>query len=338
MKIEKISLGCEKKWTSGVVRLATEIFSLPILVGSCAIISTLWLWQTVKIQEQTQIEGKVQRNVQLAAEAVRNEVQAGLKVPIVGLRQMANRWQSPGKPTRREWKAASQVYMDFYRNCQIVQWVDTSFGPRWTVSKEGIAEPDREFHQKMLTAYDGKGQEVMVVPSIGPEKSKDLWVYVPLLYEGRKYGFLFAAYSREGLLKTIFNKDIVPLYGLSVFDDNTEIFSRNKADTQNAEAWEREINFTVDGMALRMRIWPSSQLLAEERSQLADLILGTGLLLSAALTLTLHSIQRAQRRTKEADDQIIQIPNHDRVIRQIHHLYVLLQCFFGSLAIAHLLI
>ncbi|MCL1473875.1 PAS domain S-box protein [Argonema antarcticum] len=301
MKIEKISMGGEKRWGSGAVRLATQIFSLPILVGSCAILTTLWLWQTVKIQEQTQIESKVQRNVQLAAETLKNDVQAELKVPLVGLGQMANRWQSQGKPTRREWKAASQAYMDFYPNCQILQWVDTSFGPRWTVSKEGIAEPDREFHQKMLAAYDGKGQEVIVVPSIGPERSKELWVYVPLVYEGRKYGFFVAAYSREGLLKTIFNKDIVPQYGLSVFDGNTEILSRNKADRQNGEAWQQEINFTVDGMALRSRIWPSSQLLTKERSQLPDLVLGTGLLLSVALTLTLHSIQTAQRRKKEAE-------------------------------------
>ncbi|MFB2919653.1 PAS domain S-box protein [Aerosakkonema funiforme] len=249
------------------------------------------------MEAQTHMETKVN----LAAQTLKNEVQGSLEARIVTLRQMANRWQTQGRPNRREWKAAAQAYLDVYPNCQILQWVDTSFLPRWTISTEGIADPDRKLHEQLLAAKGSKRQDVMVFPSLSPQGSKQLWIYVPLSSKESKYGFLFAAFTTEGLFKTRSNKDILPQYGLSVFDGNTEIFSRNKEDSQNADVWGREITFPLDGVTLRSRLWPSSRLLTEERSQLPESLLTMGILMSGSLTLAVYSIQKAGRQAKQVE-------------------------------------
>lgn len=271
--------------------------ALPFLVGGTALLGTLALWQAALWQQRSQIEEKVQ----LAAEALKNEVQGGLKARIVGLQQMAKRWEKQGQPTIEEGKIVAEVYMDFYPNCKTIQWVDASFQPRWTVSRLGIEAPTGKSHRTVLAPKSGKWRDTMIIPSKLAEESKELWIYVPLYYRESFYGFLFAVFRTEGLFKTILNKDILPEYGLEVFDGQKLLFSRDGENIQNIKAWSQEKSFPLDGVSLRMRVWPKNQLLTEKRSPLPELVLISGILISASLTLAILQTQKAKQRATEIE-------------------------------------
>lgn len=285
--------------------------ALPFLVGGTALLATLALWQTTLWQQRSQIEEKVQ----LAAEALKNEVQGALKARIIGLQQMAKRWEKQGQPTAEEGQIVAESYMDFYPNCQMIQWVDASFQPRWMVSRLGIKAPTAESHRTVLAPKSGKWQNTMIIPSKSAEGSKELWIYVPLYYRESFYGFLFAVFRTEGLFKTILNKDILPEYGLEVFDGQKQLFSRNEENIQNIKAWSQEKTFSLDGVSLRIKVWPKSQLLAEKRSPLPELVLISGTLVSASLTLATLQTQKARQRATEVE-AINQALNQEMCERQ----------------------
>lgn len=285
--------------------------SLPFLVGGTALLVTLALWQAALWQMRSQVEEKVQ----LATEALKNEVQGRLNARIVGLQQMARRWENRGQPTDEQGKTAAETYIDLYPNCPIVQWVDASFQPRWTVSQPGIEAPGGETHRTVLAPKSGKWPDIIVIPSSSAQGSRELWAYVPLSYKGRFDGFLFAAFRTEGLFKTILNKEILPEYGLDVFDGQTQLFSRDGENRQNAQVWTREKSFPLDGITLRVRVWPKDKLLAEKRSLLPEMVLIAGMLVSAALTFAVRQTQRAKERAREVEaiDQALNEEIGDRV-------------------------
>lgn len=285
--------------------------ALPFLVGGTALLATLALWQTTLWQQRAQIEEKVL----LAAEALKNEVQGGLKARIFGLQQMAKRWEKQGQQTVEEGQIVAESYMDFYPNCQIIQWVDASFQPRWIVSRLGIEAPTAESHRTVLAPKSGKWQNTIIIPSKSAEGSKELWIYVPLYYRESFYGFLFAVFRTEGLFKTILNKDILPEYGLEVFDGQKQLFSRNEENIQNIKSWSQEKTFSLDGVSLRLKVWPKSQLLAEKQTLLPQLVLISGILVSASLTLATLQTQKARQRATEVE-AINQALNQEMCERQ----------------------
>ncbi|MBW4492056.1 MAG: PAS domain S-box protein [Oscillatoria princeps RMCB-10] len=297
MKTEKISGGWGKWGGTGTCRLARVPGATPLLVGGCALLATLGLWQAASFQERTQIEGKVK----LATEAVKNEVQGQLAARTGGLQQIAARWEKRGQPTVGQGKIGAEVYIDFYPNCQTVQWVDASFQPRWTVSQLGIVAPGGESHRLLLAPKSGKWKDIIAVPSFSEQGSRELWVYVPLYYKGSFDGFLFASFRTEGLFQTILNDEIVPGYGLSVFEGQIKIFSRDSFHRQNADAWGQETSFPLDGIRLRVRVWPNAELLAEEQSPVPELVLAAGLLVSACLTFAVRQALCAKARAQEVE-------------------------------------
>ncbi|GEM_PF-2485661 len=297
MKTEKISGGWGKWGGTGTSWQARVLGVTPLLIGGCALLATLGIRQAASFQERIQIEGKVK----LATEAVKNEVQGQLAARIGGLQQMAARWEKRGEPTAEQGKIGAQIYIDFYSNCQTVQWVDASFQPRWTVSQLGIEAPGGESHRQVLAPKSGKWKDMIAVPSFSEQGSRELWVYVPVFDKGSFDGFLFASFRTEGLFQTLLNDEIVPGYGLRVFEGQMKIFSRDSLRRQNAYAWGQEISFPLDGMTLRVQVWPNAKLLAEEQSPVPELVLAAGLLVSASLSFAWGQALCAKTRAQEVE-------------------------------------
>ena len=297
MKINTI-FGKWEKWANAPTGQSPSFLRwLPLLVGSTTLLATLGLWQAAKQQEQSQIEGKVQ----IATEAVRNEVRGRLANRIGALQQLSTSWAKYDQLSASQWQLAAETYLNFYPNCQTLQWVSTEFEPRWTISRPEIVAPQTQAHRQVLAAKSYKWRDIIVVPSLSAQGSRELWVYVPVIRNNRLEGFAFAAFRTQGLFKTILNQEILPNYGLSVFDGETQIYSRHEAHSQNAEVWGREQSFPLDGITLRVRVWPSTELLADEQSLLPELVLLAGSVVAGCLTLAVYQAQKAQARRKQAE-------------------------------------
>ncbi|MCT7951617.1 PAS domain S-box protein [Ancylothrix sp. C2] len=297
MKINIVS-GNWEKWTNAPTGQSPSFFRwLPLLVGAGTLLATLGLWQVAKQQVRSQIDGKVQ----IAAEAVRNEVRGRLATRIDALQQLSSSLAKYDQLSASEWQLAAKTYLNFYPNCQTLQWVSTEFEPRWTTSRPEIEAPQTQAHQQVLAPKPSKWRDIIVVPSLSAEGSRELWAYVPVLRNNRLEGFVFASFRTEGLFKTILNTQILPDYRLSVFEGQTKIYSRDEANSQNAEIWGQEESFPLDGITLRVRVWPSAELLADEQSSVPELVLLAGSVVAGCLTLAVYQAQKAQAKTKQVE-------------------------------------
>lgn len=341
MKINTISGNWEKPTNPHTSQSPSSLRWLPVLVGAATFLATLGVWQAAKQQEHNQIESKVQ----IATEAVRNEVRGRLATRIDGLQQLSNSLAKYDQLSASQWQLAAETYLNFYSNCQTVQWVSTEFEPRWTVSQPQTEAPQTQAHRQVLAPKSSKWRDTIVVPSLSAEGSKELWAYVPVIHNNRLEGFVFASFRTEGLFKTILNKEILPAYRLTVFEGQNQIYSRDEANSQNAEVWRQEESFPLDGITLRVRVWPSAQLLADEQSSVPELVLLAGSLVACCLTLAVYQAQKAQAKTKQAEtinlalnteiaerkeveaalrqhNQMIDLANDSIIIRSLDHLII----------------
>ncbi|HEY9808244.1 MAG TPA: PAS domain S-box protein [Halomicronema sp.] len=297
MKINTIFGKWEKLTNAHTGQTPSFLRWLPLLVGAGTLLATLGLWQAARQEEKSQIDGKVQ----IAAAAIRNEVRGRLANRITALQQLTTSWAKYDQLSASQWQLAAETYLNFYPNSETLQWLTTEFEPRATISRSETKAPQTEAHQEILAEKSYKWRDIIVVPSLSAEGSRELWAYVPVIRNNRLEGFAFAAFRTQGLFKTILNKEILPDYGLSVFEGQTKIYSRDEANSQNAEIWGREESFPLDGITLRVRVWPSAELLAEEQSWVPELVLLAGSVVTGCLTLAVYQAQKAQAKTKQAE-------------------------------------
>ena len=299
MTPKNIFTSCGNHQSSRANSSERKIYWLSLLVASCAFAITIWLWQVASTKEQKLINTNVQSKVRLAGETVKNEVVGQLETRILWVKQMAKRWEDKGQPSRKEWIAVSQAYMDFYPNCQEMQWIDRTFKPRWTLSRSQISPPNQKVHAEILTSLKDNQQKAIVIFS--PTDNQLLWVYVPVSHAGQNYGFLFASYRTEGLFDNILKPDFFPEYGLSIQTGNTEIFRRNNSDAKNLEVWKQEITLPLNGLNFQLIIWPNFQILAEQETIYPEWVLAIGTLISGCLTFAAYNTQKAQQITLELE-------------------------------------
>ncbi len=107
--------------------------SLLLLVGGSVILIVLLLWQALIAQEHAYI----QKETQLAAESVENELTSDMESRIQALIRMSERWQRRGKTPKEEWEFEAGLNVRDFKGFQAIQWIDPSLHVRWMVPLKG---------------------------------------------------------------------------------------------------------------------------------------------------------------------------------------------------------
>ena len=275
----------------------------PLAVCFGGVVVTLLLWQVLAAQERAHVA----RAVELTGAIAESEVTARLESEFLALARIARRWEVRS-PAREEWEADARNYIRDYANFQAIEWVDPSFHVRWVVPLQGneaAQDLNLAFEQRRRTALETARDRRAITATHAidlVQGDQGFLVYVPIFKDDDFGGFILGVFRIEVLLDALLNEVTRSGHGIAVFDDGVEIYRRG--NPQHEAAWGGETDVVLPGVTWRVRVWPEPDLLSEIQSPLPEVTLGTGLLTTFLLTLTLLLMQTARLRARKLADEI----------------------------------
>ncbi|AFY76962.1 PAS domain S-box [Pleurocapsa sp. PCC 7327] len=281
--------------------------SLPALAGLGVWIATLWLAQTLVDRDRVQIL----RKVESTATGASQEVTGQMRNRILALKRMAERWERQSGTPQAEWQVDATNYIRDFPGFQAIEWVDSAYYVRWIVPLAGNEAAQNlnlasEERRRFALEEARQRETVTITRTITlTQGGKGFLVYVPLFLEDGKQGtinpksfdgFILGVFRTQSLFDTLLPQHVAPGYAIAIFDGSEEIYrrDRSKSDRQLERKWSREANVHFEGVTWRLRVYPTSTLLAEERSLLPAVVLGGGLVIGVLLAGAVRFAQKAQ--------------------------------------------
>ncbi|MEM9483387.1 MAG: CHASE domain-containing protein, partial [Cyanobacteria bacterium P01_F01_bin.116] len=276
---------------------------LPTVVGASLIAATLTLWQSLKVQEETQIH----RRVDFATVSIGREIRSQTDNRIQALVRMSRRWAAQGGQSQQSWTIDAESLLHDYPGQQAIEWIDADFYVRWVVPMEG-----NEVVQDLNLAAEPNRKEALDFArtdrSVGVSSTMDLiqggpgvLVYSPIFLASDQSfdGFIVGVFRVQHLFETILNEQVAPNYAIAIQENGTEIYRRIPAAPSPANLqtrWSQHTEINLYGTVWQIEVWPTAALLAQEKSPLPTVVLISGLLLSGLATWVVWLIQKSQQR------------------------------------------
>ncbi|NET31332.1 MAG: PAS domain S-box protein [Cyanothece sp. SIO1E1] len=292
---------------------------LPVLVGVSVSTISLCLWQALAVQERTQI----QRKIEFAAANINQEIMVQMQNRIQSLVRMAKRWEFQGGTPISVWYVDAENHIKDYPGFQAIEWVDPSFHVRWIVplaGNEAAQDLNLAFEERRRVALEmaREHQAVKVSDTIGlVQGGKGFLVDVPIFLNTKAQrrksfdGFILGVFRVEALLDQLLNENVAPGYAIAIFDNGEEIYRRASTASpldrrpdlsrQMQTRWGSDTEVNFDGLVWHIQVWPTPALIADERSQLPEVVMIGGLVMAGLLAWATYLTQAGQRHTRQVE-------------------------------------
>lgn len=279
---------------------------LSILVGACVFILNLLLWQGLLFQEQLQIK----RNVEIVTVDIGEDITSEIKTRTHALERMAERWELRGGTPRHQWEDDATNYLRDYKGYQALEWVDNLGFIRWIVPQKGnegvenralVFESNRQI--AMNTAKKTGNPTMTRVVSLF-QGGKGFLICIPLFLKNDTQkntqvgaseqnfdGFIVGVVRPQPFLDAIINKNLMQEYAIAIFDKDQEFYTNELYQNLSKEfinKWSFYIEVNLNGVNWRLRVVPTSSLLARQHSPLTDMILVGGSLAAILIAVVVY--------------------------------------------------
>jgi diguanylate cyclase (GGDEF)-like protein len=275
--------------------------AIPVAIGVVTI--TLILWQALRAQEHAHIS----RLIAAETASVKNKIIEQVDTRVEALERMGRRWEALGTPVKEQWASDAWVLVIDYPGVQAVAWVDPSLRVRWIVPRAG-----NEAAQGLNLALEERARTAMLearqlrtvtfTRSIEvAQGGTEFRVFVPI-FRGETFGgFTLGVFRAQTLLDKLLGDEIAPGYSIAVDDEAEDIYRRSEDDRQHQMGWGQETSISLHGVRWRVRVWPTSRLLANAQSSAPEAVLVIGVVMASLLALTICLAQTARRRRNEVE-------------------------------------
>ncbi len=280
---------------------------LPLWVGLVSSIVSLYLWQGLRANEQAQIE----RSTGQAAQDLAAAVEERAAVRFARVVRMAKRWEGwealePIPQKQWEFDAALTIEPTSLRALELVE---PSGRVRWVAPKENAAgEEGRELGQedKQRAALEAAARERAVVAGPVYELAggtRGFRLFIPSFRKEKVENYLAGVVSLPGLMESVLENEGED-YQVGVYAGDELVYTRPKEVEPKRRQWAEQAEVDLHGLKLHLEVWPGPATLAQARSPLPLVTLGTGLVLSWLLALAAWLAQHAQARARALGEEI----------------------------------
>jgi len=279
-------------------KLRQRLF-MPVLTGISVFILTLLFWQELLSQEDVYIK----RNAELAAASISHQITAHIETRTQALARMAKRWERRGGTPQTEWEADALNYYQDFSGFQAIEWVDESYYVRWIVPLAGnevIKNLNLTFEERRRTALDKAKQTrkmTMTRTVTLPQGGKGFLACIALFSDNDFNGFVISVFRTQLLLDTILDKNLTQKYNVAIFDGSEQIYASHQEgiNSQRQTQWAHNAQIKIHGVTWSVRVSPTAALLAQERSPLPNVVLGSGLVTAVLLAWGVYLNQKSRR-------------------------------------------
>ncbi|HEC13965.1 MAG TPA: PAS domain S-box protein, partial [Acidiferrobacteraceae bacterium] len=271
--------------------------SLALESGIGLVVLALILWQSLLAQGRFHLEQNIGRQRTHLARMIEGTI----KPQILALTRMARRWENRGGTPEAEWRYDVARHIADQPGFQAIEWVDVTDHVRWVEplsGNEAALNLDLGFEKRRRQALEKVRQqgEVTVTRTVDlVQGGKGFLIYAPLFDGDRFDGFMLGVFRIRGLLDNILAEVITEGYAIQIFDGNEKIYQRNVATAHTDTVWGQEQDLRFDGINWRLRLWPTTVLLAKLHSLLPVIALTVGLVLALLMGFTVHLFQRSRQ-------------------------------------------
>lgn len=262
--------------------------NLPLALFICVSAATLMLWQALRIHQQETIRFRVQQGAANISYAIEHEVQGS----IFALERMTNRWEQSGKPERALWEADATLYTKHYGTFQAIAWADPSFQIQWVVpilgneASQGFNVLSEMRRREAIERAISQRRTVVTRTVTLVQGGKGFLVYVPIFHENQFEGLIIGVFRTQAVLDKVIEgleKQGSGEYTIQFYDGSDEIYTHHYPDISSNQQWSQSGSVNINGVIWHLKVAPTHELIAKTRSPIAEIILGTGLLLALLL-------------------------------------------------------
>lgn len=276
------------------IELITEkrkvIFPLVIFVMAAA--GSIYLYDTLVQQEYGYIENM--------AHEESNKIERLLVVQVneklLSLERMAQRWEASGGTPEQQWRADAKNFVSQMKGLRAVEWVDSTYHVKMVEPAQGNEKAvglNILFNKEREAALKGaaaKNTVTLTPPLDLVQGYKAILAYFPAHINNVFQGFVVGILSIEDFFGSIISRETGSHYAVYLSYNGNEFYknkpSQEKLDktlsvTRTVQLYDKEIS---------VRIVPTREFVARQRTSLPFLVLGAGLLIAGLLSLTVRAI------------------------------------------------
>jgi len=272
--------------------------SLPLLASLTGATLTLVLWQLLIAQEQLRVE----RSVKLELARIKKELNAQTDFRINDLSQLSRDWELHGVPAKTKWEAQAKIVLDHFGNCEAIEQITPDFEATATARRKPISRKkisrmeDRRERAALEAARDGR--EIRLNSSLTENK---LWINVPVFQHGQFQGFVVGTFRVREFLDDILKNALESGYSLTLSDESKNSYNFDLRGTnvgrEPGQEWSQSTLIDIAKVHWQLRLWPRTEILAQELSRLPSAALVVGILISGWAGIGVKLAQTSRRRS-----------------------------------------
>jgi hypothetical protein len=130
--------------------------------------------------------------------------------------------------------------------------------------------------------------------------SRQILVRAPMYHVNAPISYLIGVMRPRDLIDVLVDPAIRDGYSVSVYEGPYLLFGPDWSNESVGTQWTREIEVVNGELALRMRIWPSEDLLRQVHSRAPGLVLIAGFLLALVVAVLVRRIQVLSDRLRQS--------------------------------------
>jgi PAS domain S-box-containing protein len=263
-----------------------------LLVAIVGLTVVLVIWQSLRVHERSYAE----RLCKLAMDTVQSDLVADLNGRVLSDVSFAPMWQFVQEPTNEQWQATAELYLRRHPEAIAMQWVDSDYVPRWTMSSpnalialEGIADQQRSFLMQAA-----KSRDVSISSTKATDALKINFVAAPAFRDDQLRGFTVVTLQSRELLREML-QDVSTLgFAIMIYDGADELYSSQAAHIGAGRDCGASGEIRVSGLKWDIKVAPHVETVSALSSYLPTtwLVLGTIVCVSCSVLLRVSAMAR----------------------------------------------
>lgn len=267
-------------------------FAVPLLVFLVIGAGSFALYSQLRSQELN----FVLRQVQDEASKVGSLLRSQANERVASLARMAARWESASGTENSLWRRDAANHVSQLPGLRALEWIDSTYHVRWVeplAGNESVVGLDVMYDAPRAQALRGAAerQRATLTPPLKLIQGYNAFIaYVPLRRNGKFDGFIAGVFSIEDFFHGAMRTEMSRNYSMSILHDGVAYFSDARDDKQAPASWVTETTMRIQDQTWTLRIAPTAEFVASQKSELPVLALAAGLLVAALSALSVRYI------------------------------------------------
>jgi len=265
-------------------------FAVPLLVFATIAAGGFALFWQLRARELEYVQRRLQE------ESIRIEtlLQTRIAERTGSIARMAARWDSAGGTPEQSWRNDALNHVPQLSGLRALEWIDAGYRVRWVEPRAGnekaLGLDVRSDHVRAaaLRGAEQRDHATLTPPLHLVQGYAGFVAYLPVHRDGRFDGFIAGVFSIDDFFHGTISAELSRNFTMAILHDGRAYFTNTRDNARLANTWINERIMRIGDEPWTLRIAPTPQFVAAQKSSLPSLTLAAGLLVAALAALSVR--------------------------------------------------